>query len=309
MQTMTLGRTGRTISRIGLGAMRLSLGDRPDPDTARAVVRTAIENGITFIDTADVYCIDDDDIGHNERLVAGVVRDMGVTADVTIATKGGMTRPGGQWQANGRPEHLRAACERSLRALGVERIDLYQFHTPDPAVPFLDSIGALADLLAEGMIAGVGLSNVSLTQVCEAQAVLPVTSVQNLYNPWTLPERGGGMAAFCAEEGITFLPYAPLGRRSRAGLLAVHPPLLELAGRVGCSPHELVLAWMVHVGPATCPIPGPSRPASAASCARAGSLVLDDGTAAAVRAAFRSLPDRTGFFARALGRARAMLRT
>jgi aryl-alcohol dehydrogenase-like predicted oxidoreductase len=154
-----LGGTGRTVARIGLGAMHLSLPGRPEREAAKAVVRRAVELGVTLIDTADAYCIDQAEAGHNEGLVAEALREMGAgfggvgpagSPRVVVATKGGMVRPGGRWERDGRPVHLRGACEASLRTLGVERIDLYQFHAPDRAVPFSDSVGAIARLVEEG---------------------------------------------------------------------------------------------------------------------------------------------------------------
>jgi hypothetical protein len=238
------------ISRIGLGAMRLSIQGRPAPDEAEAVVRRAVELGITLVDTADVYALDDGDAGHNERLVAGVLRRMGAgfggedgAPRVVVATKGGMTRPGGRWERNGRPEHLRSACEASLRALGVDRIDLYQFHTPDPAVPFAESVGALARLRDEGKVAAVGLSNVTLPQIREAAALVPISSVQNgdhlvkaRFGPQELGPRGGtpdsgvgarahdldersgvGRPRSASEEGLSPASPSPPGRRATSG--------------------------------------------------------------------------------------------
>src|SRR5690606_23709592 len=134
---------------IGLGGMPLSIQGRPDEAQAIAVIHAALDAGITFIDTADAYCLDDGEIGHNERLIAKALAAW-PSARVVVATKGGLERPGGRWETNGRPEHLRAACERSLAALGVEQIELYQLHAPDSAVPFAESVGALADLRREG---------------------------------------------------------------------------------------------------------------------------------------------------------------
>jgi len=330
MKKTPLGRTGLNISRIGLGAMPLSLKGRPDENGARTVVQRAVELGVTFIDTADVYCVDHTDIGHNERLVAGALREMGVSFGgggapggglggresgeaggggdrVIVATKGGMVRPDGRWERNGRPEHIRGACEASLRALGVECIDLYQFHAPDPDIPFVESVGAFARLHEEGKVAAVGLSNVSIPQIREAQAIVPVTSVQNRFGPWDVSFRPSPVIEFCREERITFLPYSPLGGSRRAALVGEAPSLQAVALRLGCTPHELVLAWILRQGPHVVPIPGASRVASIESSVRAASLELDDSVDREIRAAFGALPGVEGLMTRVLGRVRRMV--
>src|SRR5207245_2104807 len=148
-------------------------------------LHAALDAGMTLIDTADVYCLDDDDIGHNERLIARALAGWtGDRSGVIVATKGGLTRPRGSWQRDARPERLRAACDASLAALGVERIDLYQLHAPDDAVPLADSVGALADLRAAGKIRWVGLSNVAVEEIDEARGIVPVTTVQNRMSPF-----------------------------------------------------------------------------------------------------------------------------
>jgi len=155
--------------------MHLSIQERPPEEQGVRVIHAALDAGITLIDTADVYCLDDRDIGHNERLIARALRTYRGSRDqVLVATKGGMARPGGRWVMAGRPEQLRAACDHSLKALGVDRIDLYQLHTPDPAVPLADSVGALADLQRDGKIRWVGLSNVSVSEIQEAERVVEV---------------------------------------------------------------------------------------------------------------------------------------
>ena len=164
LPTMPLGRTGRRISRIGLGAMPLSGEGRPEREGAKAVIRRAVALGVTLIDTADIYGLGEHEIGHNERLVAEALAETGRRDEIVVATKGGLVRRGTAWGRDARPEHLRQACDRSLAALGVERIDLYQLHGPDPAVPLLESVGALADLERAGKVAAVGLSNVTLAE-------------------------------------------------------------------------------------------------------------------------------------------------
>ncbi len=302
-----LGRTGRRIARVGLGAMPLSLAGRPDREQAKAVVRKAVELGVDFIDTADVYCTSDADLGHNERLIAEALREVGGADRVVVATKGGRTRPGGRWEIDGRPEHLRAACERSLRALGRDCIDLYQLHTPDPAVPFAESVGALADLLATGWIAAVGLSNVTLAQLDTARTIVPITSVQNHFHPWDLGWAKGGMLERCDRWGITFLPYSPLGGARRVRSLLAAPALRDLGARLGASPAELTLAWMLTRTPSLVVIPGASRMASVESSVRAGTLGLDAETADAVERAFRRLPGQRTLLGRVAARTKRLL--
>jgi aryl-alcohol dehydrogenase-like predicted oxidoreductase len=311
MRKTILGTTGRTVSRIGLGAMPLSLEGRPHRDSAKAVIRRAVELGVTLIDTADAYCMDQSEAGHNETLVAEALREMGAdwsgngsrsgredASYVVVATKGGMIRPGGRWGRDGRPEKLRAACEASLRALGVERIDLYQFHAPDRRVPFAESVGALAELRAEGKVAGVGLSNVTAAQVREAREIVPVDSVQNRLGPWDVSARRSPIVELCRDEGITFLAYSPLGGSRRAKMLGTAPGLRKIAGRLGCTPEELVLAWILHRAPNIVPIPGASRVESIESSVRSESIELNEAHMHEIRRAFRGLPEVEGELAR-----------
>jgi aryl-alcohol dehydrogenase-like predicted oxidoreductase len=292
MQQVLMGRTGRRVTRIGLGGMPLSIQGRPDRENAKQVIRRAVELGVNFIDTADVYCMDDSDIGHNERLIAETLDELGVRDDVLVATKGGLVRPEGRWERDGRPEQLRRACEHSLRMLDADRIGLYQLHAPDPRVPFADSVGEMARLYDEGKVAAVGLSNVSLMQLQAALAIVPVTSVQNRYNPWDRSAELEGLIRYCDLNSITFLPYSPVGGRRRVPLLRESEELRIIGQRHGgASPEELVLAWMLGVSPSLVPIPGAKRLASIESSVRAESLRLDDRTRRELEEAFRGLPD------------------
>ncbi len=224
--------------------MHLSIEGRPPAEQAVRVVRAALDAGVTLIDTADVYCLGQDDVGHNERLVAESLAGWrGDRSTVTVATKGGVTRPGGRWETDGRPEHLRAAAERSLVALGLERLDLYQLHAPDPKVPFADSVGELARLRSEGKIRWVGLSNVSVAQIREAQGITPITSVQNRLNPFFREALTDGVVGYCAEQGIGFLAYSPTGGGRLTRTLSAHPVLAGIGARLGISAHAVVLAW------------------------------------------------------------------
>ena len=202
------------MSEIGLGAMQLSISGRPDHDQGVATIHAALDAGVTLIDTADAYCLDDAETGHNERLIGAALRSWGGDpSDVLVATKGGHVRPEGRWEVDGSPDHLRAACEASLTALGVEAIGLYQFHRPDPSVPYAESVGVLRDLLDAGKIRMAGISNANPEQIREAQEVLGgrLVSVQNQFSPAfrsSEPE-----LRLCDELGIAFLPWGPLGGR------------------------------------------------------------------------------------------------
>jgi len=314
MHTTTLGDTGRRISRVGLGAMPLSLRDRPPREEALAVVRRAVELGITFLDTADVYCVDHTEIGHNEALVAEALREMGAgfgggggSPRVVVATKGGMVRPEGRWERDGRPEQILAACEASLRRLGAERIDLYQFHAPDPRVPFLESVGAFARLHQEGKVAAVGLSNVTVGEVEEARSLVPVASVQNRLSPWELGSGPVAIVEYCRREGITFLPYSPMGGSQQMQEVLASPALQKAAEAVGCAPAELILAFLLQLSPTLVPIPGASRISSVESSARAASLELSPESARRAEKALHALPGAAGPLRLAARRLRRLL--
>jgi aryl-alcohol dehydrogenase-like predicted oxidoreductase len=292
MQTVQLGRTGRRVTRIGLGGMPLSIQGRPPRAQAREVVRRTVELGVNFIDTADVYCLDETDIGHNEVLIAETLDEMGVRDEVTVATKGGLLRPGGRWESDARPEHLRRACEDSLRRLGGDRIDLYQLHAPDPRVPFGDSVGEMARLYEEGKVSAVGLSNVSMMQLQAALAVVPVTSVQNRYNPWDRRAELTGLIRFCDENSITFIPFSPVGGGGRVRVLRASEDLRAIGERHGgATPEELVLAWILGASPSLATIPGARRTSSIESSVRAEALRLDERTRRELEEVFRGLPE------------------
>jgi len=258
MRTRGLGPGAPAVSVIGLGAMPLSIQGRPDDEAAAIrVVHAALDGRATLIDTADVYCLDDGDLGHNERLIAKALRSWrGDRLEIVVATKGGMRRPGGSWQRDARPELLRKACERSLAALGVERIDLYQLHAPGPSVPFLDSVGALQDLQRSGKIRWVGLSNVTVEQIDAAATLVPVVSVQNRLSPFFREALETGVVRACASRGIGFLAYSPVGGGRLNRKLPSIATLQPIARRHGVSPHAVVLAWVLAQGETVIAIPG-----------------------------------------------------
>lgn len=285
MKTRAIGSSGLVVGRIGLGGMPLSLAGRPKEDDAVEVICAAIDAGMTLIDTADVYCIDDDDLGHNERLIARAL-DERPGAEVVVATKGGLERPGGDWVTNGRPEHLKRACERSLRALRVDCIELYQLHAPDDDVPLSDSVGALADLQRDGKIRHIGLSNVSVPEIEEARGIVDVVSVQNRLNLFDTQSYENGVVGYCQEQGIAFFPHSPVGGHRGHARLADHEGLAALAARTGHSVYELCLAYLLTTSPAMIPIPGASKVKSAVSSARAADLELDTDVLTEIAALF-----------------------
>lgn len=235
-----------TVRRLGFGAMRIggpTVWRSPESlEGVRTLLRRVLELGINFIDTADIYGPE-----VSERLLAASL--FPYPDDLVIATKGGLTGPGrGQFQPDGRPEHLQTACERSLRRLKIAHIDLYQLHTIDPMVPLEDSVGALRDLQAAGKIRHIGLSNVSLEQLRRARAIAPVVSVQNRYN--LLDRSSDEVLAACTQAGIVFLPWAPLARGHLGSVVSA----LATARRV--TPTQVALAWLLHRAPVMVPIPG-----------------------------------------------------
>ena len=270
MQRTTLGDTGESIPVMGFGGMPLSIQGRPPEDEGRKVLHAAIDAGMTYIDTADVYCYDDGDIGHNERLIGSVVSER--KDAVRVATKAGLRRPKGAWTNDGSPTHIREACEKSLRALGVDRIWLYQFHAPDPRVAFEQSVEAFAELQREGKFEHFGLSNVSITQIDQAQGILPVVSVQNRLNPYF--RESIEVARECANRQVTFLAYSPVGGGRLAKKLPKFDVLIELARKYDRSVHAIVLAWVRAQAKTVVPIPGARSVEHAVDSAGAAELVL-----------------------------------
>ena len=276
MQTRKLGPDAPLVSAVGLGGMPLSLNERPSEAAAISVIHSSLDAGVTLIDTADVYCLDDNDIGHNERLVAKALSNWPGSLDaVVVATKGGLTRPQGRWDTNGRPDHLRAACDRSLKALGVERIDLYQLHAPDMNVPFDESVGALKELQKEGKIRWVGLSNVSVEEITEAESQVEVVTVQNRLSPYFREAIENGVVEYCGRRGIGFLAYSPVGGGRLHKKLPANRTVCDIAQIHGASPHAIVIAWVLSLGPSVIPIPGARSVEHAKDAAGAASIELN----------------------------------
>jgi aryl-alcohol dehydrogenase-like predicted oxidoreductase len=257
------------VRRMGYGAMRITgegiWGEPPDGEAAKRVLRRALELGVNFIDTADSYGPD-----VSERLIAEALHPY--PDDLVIATKGGLVRSGpGGWEPDGRPVHLREACEGSLRRLRLDRIDLYQLHRPDPNVPFEESVGAIAELRAEGKIRHAGLSNVTAEQVDRAREIVPVVSIQNRYS---VAERDSDpLVDLCQREGLAFIPWWPLvaGRIAERG-----GPLERARGAHGATAAQVALAWLLHRSPAILPIPGTGSVAHLEENVAAAGLRLSD---------------------------------
>jgi aryl-alcohol dehydrogenase-like predicted oxidoreductase len=240
--------------------MPLSTADRPDERAALRVLHAVLDRGVTLIDTANVYCLDDRDLGHNERLIARALATWtGDRTRVVVATKGGLRRPGGRWVRDGRPEFLEASCDASLRALGVDRIDLYQLHAPDRDVPFADSVGALEALRQAGKVRRIGLSNVSVQQIDEARNIAPIATVQNRLNPFFREAIESGVVAHCARHGLGFLAYSPVGGGRLNRKLPDHPVLRNIAARHGASAHAVTLRWVLAQASTVMPIPAARR--------------------------------------------------
>jgi aryl-alcohol dehydrogenase-like predicted oxidoreductase len=267
-----------TVHRLGFGAMRITgagiWGEPADRDEAKAVLRRAVELGVNFIDTADSYGPE-----VSETLIGEALHPY--ADDVVVATKGGLERPGpGQWTTNGRPEHLVAACEGSLRRLRLEQIPLYQLHRPDPKVPLAESLGALVQLKDQGKIRHIGVSNVTEQQLHEAQQVVPIVSVQNRYNP--SDQASDSILDLCEQDRLVFLPWAPIID------VDGNDAAQQVARHHGATPRQVALAWLLARSPAVLPIPGTGSPAHLESNVDAAGLELSPQELASVTASSKA---------------------
>jgi aryl-alcohol dehydrogenase-like predicted oxidoreductase len=275
MQTRQIGDVA--VSAIGLAGMPMSIEGRPDEQRSISTIHAALDAGITFIDTADAYHLYADDVGHNESLIAKALATYGGdTSAVLVATKGGHLRPGdGSWTLNGDPAYLKQAADASLKRLGVDAIGLYQFHRPDPKVPYAESVGAIRDLLDDGKIRMAGISNANPDQIRLANDILGgrLVSVQNQFSPAfrsSEPE-----LRLCDSLGIAFLPWSPLGGISAAGGLGESfSAFQDVAASHGVSPQQVCLSWMLAKSLYVVPIPGSSRPGTIRDSAQAVDLQL-----------------------------------
>ncbi len=275
MRERTIG--NRSVSAIGFGGMPVSIEGRPDRAQAIATIHAALDAGVTLIDTADAYQRDAGEVGHNELLIAEALRSYGSdTSGILVATKAGHLRPGdGTWTKNGDPAYIKEAAKASAKRLGVEAIGLHYFHRPDPKVPYSDSIGAMVELLDEGVIEMAGISNANPEQIRLANDLLGgrLVSVQNQFSPAfvsSYPE-----LELCTEMGIAFLPWSPLGGIKRAGAVGEnHTDFQQIADAHGVSPQRVTLAWELALADVVIPIPGASKPASITDSAQAPELKL-----------------------------------
>jgi aryl-alcohol dehydrogenase-like predicted oxidoreductase/histidinol phosphatase-like enzyme len=262
---------------FGLGCMRLSTDPDRDDTLALAVLHAAFDAGIHFLDTADAYCWGAEEIGHNERLIARAIATWnGERSRILVATKGGLTRPHGGWVTDGRARHLVAACEASRRALGVERIHLYQLHAPDPRTPLAITTRALDALKRDGSIASIGLCNVNVGQIDEARRITEIASVQVELSIWHDDNLLNGVAEYCTANGIQLLAYRPVGGAHRRRRMLSDRVLNDLAARHNVTPFEIALAWLRDFSDLVVPIPGATRVETVQSIARARQIALTD---------------------------------
>jgi aryl-alcohol dehydrogenase-like predicted oxidoreductase/predicted kinase len=261
--------------RVALGCMRLTTDVDCDEPRALATLHAAIDAGITLFDTARAYARDDTDLGANERLIARAVRERpAAPGSVRIVTKGGMRRPGGRWEPDGRARTLREDCEASLEALGGLPIDLYLLHAPDPRVPWATSVRALAQLLEAGLVRRIGLSNVNRRQLDDALALARVGAVEIALGPFAETALRGGVVARCIEAGVEVLAHSPLGGPTRAAKLSRDPALAQIASRHGVTEQRIALAAIADLHPSVIPVAGARRPETVRACAAA--VHLDD---------------------------------
>ena len=270
-----IGRSGIGVHPIGFGAWPLSNVNRPSEEQALDVIARAVEAGVDLIDTADAYCLDEHDFGHNERLVRKGLEAIGDKGEVTVATKVGSLRPGGAWTRCGRPEHIRSACDDSLKRLGVERITLWQLHAPDENVPIEDSVGAMRDMQDAGKVAHIGMSNFDLDQLERAQREARIESLQNQCNPWVRGDVDSGLVERCREMDVTYIAWYPVGGEIGHRACASHPVLNALSAKYGASSYQLLLAWLLGLGDHVVPIPGATRVTSIQDSAMAAGLEVE----------------------------------
>ncbi|MEV6865939.1 aldo/keto reductase [Streptosporangium subroseum] len=253
-----------TVARLGFGALRLDAATAGERAASTAILRRAVELGVTFIDTADSY-----GLGRNEELIAEALHPY--PADLVIGTKAGQCHPGDEWIPLGRPEYLRQQAELSLRRLRVDCIDLFQLHRIDPTVPLTDQVGALKRLQDEGKIRHIGLSEVTIAQLTQATEIAPIVGVQNLYN--LHHRRSERLLEHCEQLGIVFIPWLPVQPSARAG---AGEPIAEIADRLGISTTQVALAWLLHRSPVMLPIPGTSKLAHLEENLAAAHIQLSD---------------------------------
>ncbi len=270
-----IGTTDLNVYAVGLGAMPLGIRGEIPQQAITEVIQASVDAGIDFIDTANVYCTDNQDIGLNERSIKAALEQLDVK-NVTVATKGGLERPQGRWESRASPQDLRRACEQSLRDLDTESITLYQLHAPDSLVPFAESVGELARLQSEGKIIHIGLSNVNQDQLEEAMSITTITSVQNRCSAIHQKDLRNGFVECCRKNSITYIAYSPVGGGAGRYLLEDNKTLTSLAERHETTVYQIALAWLLAKSDNILPIPGASRASSAVSSANATTVKLTD---------------------------------
>jgi len=269
-----LDNTNIEVYAIGLGAMPLSLDGRPDEAQALGVIEAFVDGGGNFIDSANVYCIDDSDVGHNEKLIARALSKLEDANNIIVATKGGLKRPKGRWTVDASPVWLRQSCEKSLQDLNTDSIFLYQLHAPDPDVPLTDSIDELARLKAEGKIQHIGLSNVTVEHIQLALSITDITSVQNRCNLFERTSFENGVVKFCEENNITFIAHSPVGGHSQHAQHTDNSLLKKLAEKYEASTYQIMLAWLLDKSSSILAIPGASKASSIMDSLRAINVEL-----------------------------------
>ena len=263
MNYKKLSNTDTRVSSIGLGAMSLSLANRPSENVGISVIHRALDLGVNLIDTADSYCIDEADKHHNERLIAKALSTYKGSMNkdnVIVATKGGLMRPNGDWIVNCEPNHLRKTIKESYEALGgMKPIPLWQLHAIDPNYSIEESFEVVREAVDKGLIKYVGVSNFNVEEIQRANRIVPIVSVQNQFNPWCRVSEKNGVLEYCEKNGIIFLPWSPVGGMHRYKKLLEIKPLVDLACKKSCSVYALVLAWIRLKSPCVVPIPGANR--------------------------------------------------
>lgn len=287
LEQRLLGTTGRRVSAIGLGARPLAAPGRPSEREAVRVIHAALDLGISWIDVAGAYALDESDFGYGEQLVRRAIESWSGPRDMPLViARGGCERGGTSWRIDCRPERLRSACEASLRALGVSSLFLYQLHGPDPDVYFPDSVGALADLRATGKIQHIGLCNVDVGHLEDATKIVPVATVQNGLNVCDRQCLTNGVLDWCIQNHAAFIAHSPMGGHWGHQRIANHPVLLEVARKHGASPYEIALTWLMSLSKHILPIPGASRISTVESSIRASRYRITDDEIVHLRRAF-----------------------
>jgi aryl-alcohol dehydrogenase-like predicted oxidoreductase len=257
-----LGNTNVEVRSIGLGAMPLSLEGRPDAAQAYSVIEAFVQSGGNFIDTANVYCTNISEIGHNEALIEQILSKLNGKKDIFVATKGGIKRCKDKWVTDGSPEFLRESCENSLKVLNTDSIFLYQLHSPDPDVPLTDSVSELLKLKDEGKIQHIGLSNVNIEHIQLALSITNIMSIQNRCSLFNRASFTNSVVEFCEKNNITFIAHSPVGGHFEHRQQTANSLLKQLAKKHQASAYQIMIAWLLHKSPSILPIPGASKVSS-----------------------------------------------